>query len=279
MSTMIAITNEEYQLLSGLIYNKFGINLGEKKRSLVVGRLHKILAKNGFGNFREYYEHVLADSSGKALSTMIDHISTNHTYFYREKVHYDFFMETILPEVMNQAKRKKDPSIRIWSAGCSSGEEPYNLGMLLLEFLGAEKQNWKTGILATDISERVLQKAINGVYNEGNVAHLPQKLKSRYMKKQPDQTWRVNEAVRDLILFRRLNLLREDYPFKQKFQVIFCRNVMIYFDPPTREKILRNFYRYSEPGSYLIIGHSESLGRANAYFKYVQPAVYKRVGD
>ena len=273
---LIKLTDSEYKLMSGLVYDKFGINLGEQKRSLIIGRLNKILKQYGFTTFKQYYDYILNDSSGAALTTLIDRISTNHTYFFRENDHFDYFSNTAVPEMIRDLKKRNRREIRIWCAGCSSGEESYTLAMLLMEHLEKELKMWDIGILATDISTLALDKATAGVYSDENVSKLPNGPKNKYMIRQPDGSWKVNDRVKSLVLYRKLNLMGDSYPFKHQFQMIFCRNVMIYFDKPTRDSLVGRFHRYMENDGYLFIGHSETLGRNNALFNYISPALYKK---
>lgn len=273
---VIRLSDREFRLLSDLVYTKTGIILGEQKRSLIVGRLNKEVRRIGFESFAEYYDHVIGDRSGQALNTLIERISTNHTFFWRENDHYTFFRETVLPEVVETLRRSGSRDLRIWCAGCSSGEEPYTLAMLLHDYLGPELAKWDAGILATDISSRVLEIALRGVYRSENVEKLPPALRNAGMERVEDDGWRVRESIRKLVLFRKLNLMRESYPFRGRFNLIFCRNVMIYFDTPTRKALVERFHRYTEPGGYLFIGHSESLGRSNCPYTYLRPAVYRK---
>lgn len=276
MAGLVELSDREFHLLSSLIYEKAGITLGDNKRSLMVGRLNKVLHQGGFESFSQYYEHVVADTSGQALNTLIEKISTNHTYFWRENDHFEWFLKTVLPEIAGRLKQGGSRDLRIWCAGCSTGEEPYTLAMLLHEFFGREIGSWETGILATDISDRVLIRCREGLYPAENVSKLPAGMKQNYFEKVDADTLKVSERVKKLVLFRKLNLMREDFPFRGKFSSIFCRNVMIYFDRPTREALVNRFYRFTEPGGYLFIGHSESLGRSNCPFRYIRPAVYRK---
>jgi len=276
VTDMMTLSDREYRLIRDLVYRQVGINLGENKKSLVVGRLQKYMREKGFTSFKQYYDHVKNEPTGEAVRSLVTFISTNHTFFFREKEHFSFLYGTVLPEIAGELERKNRKDIRIWSAGCSSGEEPYTLAMLLLEFFGPKIGEWKVGILATDISDRVLEKARKGIYEGENVANLPNRLKYSYLEKHDGSSWIVTDRVRELVLFRRLNLMREDFPFKRKFHVIFCRNVMIYFDGPTRNALVNRFYRYTERGGYLFIGHSESLPRAETPYSYVKPAVYRK---
>lgn len=272
------ISKNEYKLLQNLVYDKFGIDLGEEKQSLVVGRLQKVVHTNGFQNFHDYYKYVLNDNSGQGLNTLINKISTNHTYFYREKDHFEFFLDQVLPEIAESSSVKREKHIRIWCAGCSYGEESYTLAMLLLDFMSIKKLGYRAGVLATDISEKALKRAQKGIYSDENVRRMPPALKNKHFTKTPDKNWKVKDPVKNLVLHRRLNFMRNTFPFKRKFSCIFCRNVMIYFDQPTRDRLVAGFAKYIEPGSYFFIGHSESLGRTNPYFEYVRPAVYRRIG-
>ena len=279
MLNAFRLTDKELGLISELVYRKFGIKLDERKRALIIGRLQKILRQKGFSTFEQYYDYVNSDPSGQALITLIDRISTNHTFFYREQDHFDFFRSTVIPQMVEFLGRRKRKDLRIWCPGCSSGEEPYTLAMLLLDAFGAEIERWDPGILATDVAIGPLEKAIAGVYSDENVSHLPKPFRLKYFAKLKDGNWEVKERVKKLVLFRRLNLMRSDFPFKGKFQVIFCRNVMIYFDKPTRDILVRKYARYTEPGGYLFIGHSESLGRSNLSYRYIRPAVYRKVSN
>jgi len=273
------ISNEEYHLIKNLVYDKFGIDLGSKKQSLVTGRLQKILNSGGFRSFEDYYHFILADQSGQALSTLVDRISTNHTFFFRENEHFEFLRTEILPGLKTRLSKTQDQSIRIWSAGCSSGEEPYTLAIVLKEFFSLDFGNWDVRILATDISSNVLKRAADGIYPKEALQTLDGRLRDKYFTSAGNDSFQARPALKELVLFRRLNLMREDFPFRQKFHLILCRNVMIYFDQPTREILIEKFHRYLLPDSYLFIGHAESLGRGNPWFKYIKPAVYYRIGD
>ncbi len=199
-------------------------------------------------------------------------------FFYREYDHFEFFSEQFLPGLVERQQSGNSKTLRIWCPGCSSGEEPYTLAMLISEFFGRFLSQWDIGILATDISTRVLDKARAGVYPKESVQKLPPPLIQKYFQPLNNGERAVRDAIKDAVLFRRLNLMRQDYPFKNKFHAIFCRNVMIYFDQSTRADLVRRLHRHLEPEGYLFIGHSESLGRSNDQFRYVRPAVYQRVG-
>lgn len=270
------LTDREFQLIRDLVYKSCGINLGEKKRSLVAARLQKVLFSGGFGSVEEYYDHVIRDASGQELLNLVDRISTNHTYFFREKEHFDFLLNVALPEIIEEQRRNGTRKVRIWSAGCSSGEEPYTLAMILREFLSGKSLNIDAGILATDISVSVLETAMAGIYPADKMSQLPFSYRQRYFSLLKDGNWAVKQGLKDMVLFRRLNLMSREFQFKGLFHVILCRNVMIYFDKATQKELIEKFYRYTEPGGYLIIGHSETIDRGFGLYKYIKPSVYQK---
>lgn len=271
-----SLSEKEYRLIRELVRERFGISLGEQKRNLIVGRLQKVLRAGGFSSFMDYYRYVVEEPTGRALLTLIDRISTNHTFFFREKAHFQFLLDTVLPRLTGELKRSGRKEIRIWCAGCSSGEEPYTLAMVLQEFFGASLADFDIGILATDISTTVLEKAVAGIYGSGQLSLVPPRYRQKYFAPVGDGVWSVRDSLKKMILFRRLNLMRQDYPFKGRFQAVFCRNVMIYFDEATRRELVSRFHRYIDPGGHLFIGHSESLGRSDSRFEFVRPAVYRK---
>jgi chemotaxis protein methyltransferase CheR len=273
---LMPISDQEFEKMRELIHRRFGINLTEQKRSLLVGRLQKHLREQGFFNFQDYFEHLHNDKSERTLSDLVDRISTNHTFFNREKDHFEFLLNTALPSVVAQLRKKGRRDLRIWCAGCSSGEEAYMLLMLMHEHLGAEYGQWDAGILATDISDRVLATARAGIYPEERVAALPEPLRRKYFQRRADGQWSVVDKLKKEATFRRFNLMNERFPFKSSFNIIFCRNVMIYFDQPTRDTLVRKFHQFTEPGGYLFIGHSETLGREQSLYRYLIPATYQK---
>jgi len=273
----ISITDKEFNLISALVYNKVGINLTEQKRAMVAGRLRKSMQRSGFSGFGEYYENVVNDKTGRELSNLVNCISTNHTFFYREEKHFEFFQNVALPNVVDYLRKQGSRDLRIWCAGCSSGEEAYVLTMLLLDFFGKEYGLWDAGLLATDISGRVLDIARQGIYATDRLNSLPQKYLNKYFARMPDGNYSVIDRVKKEIVFRRFNLMNDVFPFKESFHIIFCRNVMIYFDRPSRENLIEKFHRLMVPGGYLVIGHSESLGRDQNLFRYLHPAVYRKI--
>ncbi|MDR1689309.1 MAG: protein-glutamate O-methyltransferase CheR [Clostridiales bacterium] len=267
------ITEKEFNMIRTYIKSTFGINLGDEKRSLVYSRLRTVLQDKNIDSFSDYYDYLIADKSGEAVTTFIDKITTNHTFFMREVDHFYYFRDTVLPFIKTEFEREKD--LRLWCAGCSSGEESYTLQMFIQDFFKNDK-SWNTEILATDISTTVLDKAVYGVYTNESIAALPRTWQSEYFIRQDAETSVVTDAVKKLITYRKFNLMDEKFHFRKKFQVIFCRNVMIYFDAKTRDELVQKFYDLTEPGGYLFIGHSESLNHTNTKYKYLMPATYRR---
>jgi chemotaxis protein methyltransferase CheR len=269
---MIAISDQEFRMLREYIYNFCGINL-DKKKTLVEGRLYGILIEKGFQDFSSYYNYVINDISGEAVSTIIDRISTNHTFFMREIQHFNYFRDQVLPQLKTTVKNR---DLRIWSAGCSSGEEPYTLAMIVADYFGPEKGLWDSNILATDISSRALHKAREGVYSDEEISSLPSPWKLNHFNSiGPDKNM-VSNKLKDEVIYRKFNLMETPFPFKKKFQVIFCRNVMIYFDQETKRELINRFYDCTETGGYLFIGQSESLNRDETNYQYIMPAVYRK---
>lgn len=267
------ITDNEFVKLSDYIRDNFGVNLTAKKKTLVISRLNKVLDEKSFNNFTDYYNYVLKDKTGEAVTQLIDHITTNHTFFYREKQHYDYLISDVLPYLIDKKQESRD--LRIWSAGCSSGEEPYTLAMVISDFLGDKGFLWDTKILATDISTSVLSKAKNAEYSSENISNIPMLWRMNYFNKNSNAKYSLRDSIKKEVIFRRLNLM-SPFSFKKKFDVIFCRNVMIYFDANTTQKLVNKFYEVTEPGGYLFISHSESLDRNCTGYQYIRPSIYRK---
>lgn len=261
----------QFSHISEMLYQLCGISLQGGKEGLVKARLSKRLRALGFSGFDQYLNHVEGDATGRELVTMIDALTTNKTSFFRDAPHFDVLRTAIIPEARAQG------GLRLWSAGCSSGEEPYSLGMTLKETC-SDAELSGARILATDISTRVLDRARSGVYDEEMVQDVPPALHQRYFhpaQTAPVRTYQVNDDVRRLVRFARLNLM-ETWPMRGPFDAIFCRNVMIYFDKPTRERLVARFHTLLRPGGYLFVGLSESLNSLTHSFHYVQPAAYQK---
>jgi chemotaxis protein methyltransferase CheR len=271
MDTM-NITDKEFWQIVNLLKGSYGINLSQKK-NLIVGRLQNYLQKSEFNSFSEFYDHVINDKTGDAITFLINKLTTNYTYFLRETEHYIFFNNTILPYITATVQNK---DMRIWSAGCSSGEEAYTIAMFIDDYFGGDKKGWDTKILATDISERVLSMAAKGVYLTENLEPFKPAWRSAYFNRVDDENSQVVDRLRREIVFRKFNLMERQLPFKKKFHNIWCRNVMIYFDAKTKNELVDRFYDMTESGGYLFVGHSESISRGDTRYSYVKPAIYRK---
>ena len=274
MSALMQITDKEFSTIRSLVYSNFGINLTEQKKSLVVGRLQKLLKQLNFTSFQQYCDYLQKTPS--ALSELVNRISTNHTFFFREKEHFDFFIESVLPDIKARHLKNGDKDIRLWCAAAATGEEPYTLMMLIIQAFNMDYRAWDVGLLATDISEKALNTAVKGVYPTERVSLVPPALKKKFLRSHGEDMWEVSEELKREIVYRRFNLMNKQLPFKKKMDTIFCRNVMIYFDKQTREALVDRLYDITVPGGYLFIGHSETLGRETSRWKYVMPAVYRK---
>ena len=275
-NNIMTISTEEFHQLSRLIYEKIGINLPDAKKQLLIVRLQHVVEELGFTTFGAYYDHVISDKSGQALSELATRISTNYTFFYRESEHFELFTRSILPAIDKMLAAAHDNKIRIWCAGCSSGEEPYVLVMLMKEYYGTAYRQWDAGVLATDISTQMLKTAKEAIYPRESVERLPAPLQSRFFTPIAGDVSRVNDDVRREVTFRRYNLVGDLSPFNTKFHAIFCRNVMIYFDRKTRSKVVEKLKNLLYPGGYLCIGHAEALDQDIEGFTAVAPAAYIR---
>jgi chemotaxis protein methyltransferase CheR len=270
------LTDQEFEQVSDLVYQHCGINLHDGKKELVRSRLAKLLRTKEMTNYSDYLAYVTSDTTGTAFSELIDAISTNLTSFFREPDHFDFLRNRYLPELLE----KTSPSgqkIRAWSAGCSSGEEPYTIAITLLDAIPAAEK-WDIKILATDISTRILKTAQQGIYDPERIEPVPAALKHRFLlhrKMNGASVYEVSDMLRERIAFKYLNLMN-DFPFHGPFNFIFCRNVMIYFDKPTQQRLIERFWKVLSPGGLLFTGHSESLTGIKHAFHYVQPTIYRK---
>ena len=259
------LATREFEQIRGLAHRVFGLDLKPGKEELVSARLGKLVRGGGFRSFDDYYHHIVRDTTGQALASMIDALTTNHTAFLREPEHFEYLRRELLPKVAPGA------SLEVWSAACSTGEEVWTLGCMLSENLGPRRFQ----ITASDISTRALRFAERGMYPVERCAGLPAAWLARHFESSDrGATYRVSAALRAQTAFRRINLL-EKYAFSRPFSVIFCRNVMIYFDAPTQEKVVRQLSICLEPGGLLFVGHAESLTRISHNLEYVRPAIYR----
>lgn len=268
----MTLSTNEFQLFQNLVYQKVGISLSENKQSLIVSRLSKRVRDLDLPSYQAYYDYVVSGGDSDELTKLLDLISTNKTDFFREPGHFDFLREQVVPTLVHQK------SIRIWCSASSTGEEPYTIAMTLWDAI-AQPTQWDCKILASDISTRVLEKAAKGIYEDERVRSLPSELVRRHFlrgKGEQQGFLKIKPPLSKMIAFRRINLMDDVFPIRNPLDVIFCRNVMIYFDRPTQAKLMTKFYRYLKPGGYLFIGHSESLQWIDHSFDYVAPTIYQK---
>lgn len=268
------ITDSEFKRIVVYMKKNYGIDLSQK-RVLVGGRLENYLVRNGYASYDEYMAKVESNPNSTEATDIVNVLTTNHTYFMREKEHFDYMMRVALPWAKAKAERDKD--LRIWCGASSTGEEPYTLAMVILDFFGIEHKAWDTRVLATDISMKVLEHATRGIYLKEEIDPLPPRWKQRYFKKIDQEEYRVKDELKKEVIFRQFNLMN-NFPFKRKFHIVFLRNVMIYFEDSTKYQLIKKVYDYMEPGGYLFIGTTESLDRHKTQFQYVQPSIYRKQG-
>ncbi len=267
------LTDAEFGRIKDFMYRKCGIVLADKK-VLVEGRLSTVLRQKGYDNFTQFIDHMEQDKTGADLSFAITKLTTNFTYFYREEHHFEFLKEVVFPQMIPKAA---NGNLGIWSAGCSSGEEPYTIAMSVADYLGGNKKGIDARILATDISEKVLNIAYKGVYTDDRLTKIPDEWQKKYFTTSDNKNFAVKPVIKNEVIFRKFNLMEPQFKFKQKFNIIFCRNVMIYFDNETRRKLFKKFYDALLPGGYFFIGLSETMSKEDRLFKYVQPSIYQKI--
>ena len=269
---MLTINENDFERLVRFVQQNYGIDLSKKKQ-LIMGRLSNSIVSMGFPDFQHYIDHLITNQKPEDIELMLNKLTTNYTYFMREKEHFEFFTDTILPYLL---KTKKNRVLSIWSAGCSSGEEPYTISMILKEYLGSQASRWDTRVHATDISQNVLNRAAAATYEEASLKDLPAGWKNKYFRPTSQAGFYTDApTIRDNVIFRTFNLM-DPIQFRLKFDVIFCRNVMIYFDQPTKDALVNRFYQATNPGGYLLIGHSESLNKSKIAYRYLKPAIYRK---
>ncbi|MDR2354742.1 MAG: protein-glutamate O-methyltransferase CheR [Clostridiales Family XIII bacterium] len=268
---MLKIKDNEFTELVAFIHDNYGVDL-RKKRALVEGRLGNYIPSLGYDSFGDYFAFAKNDKTGEELVTLLNRLTTNYTYFMREREHFDFYRNTILPWIDKELHTK---DLRVWCAGCSTGQEPYTLVLLTLEYLGSAAAGWDHTILASDISDRALAVAKKGLYPKSDFHEMPPEWVKKYFVSYDENQYSVNDKLKKGLTFRRFNLL-DKFSFKKQFQTIFCRNVMIYFDIPTKNTLINKYYDWLVPGGYLLIGHSESLSGCTHRFRYVMPSVYQK---
>ncbi len=274
------MTDEQYQLFRELIHKQTGIALNPGKKEMVSSRLIRRLRAHGLASYEDYYTMLTADhDTSDEIIRMIDVVTTNKTEFFREKSHFEFLRSRGLPQVARRMRMEGRSTLQTWSAGCSTGEEPYSLAMILAEFFATREGGFH--ILASDISSTVLAVAQRGVYDSEAIAPVPAALQYRYLMRGKGRQmghYRVVPELRQRVTWSRLNLMEPSFDIGVTMDLIFCRNVIIYFDRPSIAGLVRRFHRHLRPQGYLFIGHSETLSGLTDRFQRIMPTVYQRVG-
>jgi chemotaxis protein methyltransferase CheR len=271
------LREDEFSQISRLIYEHCGINLHDGKKELVRSRLAKFVREGGFKSFEDYLHHVLQDRTGQAFSELVDSLSTNLTSFFRENPHFDYLRREFLPDWLERKRNRRDLRLRAWSAGCSSGEEPYSIAITLLE-AARELGRWSIKVLGTDISTRMLETASRGLYDGQRVAPVPAIERQRYLLPallDGQKGFEVGPELRRVVILKYLNLMG-DWPIRGPLDFIFCRNVMIYFDKRTQQRLVGRFTELLAEGGVLFTGHSESLTGVTHSLRYVRPTIYMK---
>lgn len=265
--------DSEFDFIRTLVYERSRISLGPDKRELVTARLGKRLRATNLASLGDYCRYLQSPGAEQEVADLIDVMSTNHTFFFREQAHFDFLRDRAVPEA--KARTDNRGRFNVWSAACSSGEEPYSIAITLSECL----PDWSWQISATDISHRILEKAKAATYKDESVAKLPAEVVRKHFQKgfgPQEGNVRVRSALRERVSFHQINLLTGEPPLRDLYNVVFCRNVMIYFDRPTQEELVARLTRHIVPGGYLFVGHAESLTNISHKLELIKPAVYRR---
>jgi len=277
----MTLSTNDFQRLSSFIYNELGIKMPDSKRTMLTGRLAKRLRVNALESFSEYCDFVFSpEGQERELVHLLDVVTTNKTDFFREPAHYDQLVQKVLPMLIRENGLGSGRKCKIWSAGCSTGEEPYTLSMVLSEYAAKQAGGFPFEILATDISTRVLDVARCGVYPEARIEPIAQGLRRKYLLRGKDRDnpeVRIVPELRSRVKFGRLNFMDSEFGISEPLDIIFCRNVIIYFDKSTQEKLMGKFCRHLRPGGFLFVGHSESLQGYDVPLVQVAPTIYRRV--
>lgn len=273
------LSPRQFSRVSTFIQSNFGINLPPSKKVMVSARLQKRMRSVGFSSMDNYINYVFSSKGKKCeLTHMIDSITTNKTGFFRESTHFESLCDKILPLLIAENRMGSGRKLQVWSSACSTGEEPYTIAMTLSEFAKVNT-NLRFSIVASDISTKVLKKASKGIYKEEQIDTLPMLLRKNYLLKSRDSAIKLvqfKKNIRDSISFKRINLMDDNFGIKKKMHVIFCRNVLIYFDKATQQALMHRFARQLLPGGFLFIGHSESLTGMDVPFTQFMPTVYRK---
>jgi chemotaxis protein methyltransferase CheR len=276
----ISLTDRDFKTVQKLIYQLAGISLGDSKQVMVQGRLSKRMRKLEIDCYSDYISYVQSSDGADEVTNFINALTTNKTEFFRESHHFDFLAKTAFPEIEQRARGDGERKLRIWCSAASTGEEPYTIAMAVREYFQAGN-GWDIRILASDIDTDVLHTAETGIYSQERLDDLPPGLQRKYFERVSKEleTYSAKDTLRELITFRRLNLHDDQWPINTTFDIIFCRNVLIYFDAPTQQKVVRSFGNYLRRDGYLMLGHSESLHGMSDQFEALGITVYRKLTD
>lgn len=266
---LLKLTDDDFNRLVAFMKKNYGINL-EKKRVLIEGRLSNMVTSRGFKSFKEFIDFAFADKTGKETMQLVNKLTTNHTYFMREPEHFEYLKTELLPYF---EKTNKDKTLNVWCAASSTGQEPYTLAMTIDEYFAGK--GWVIRLLATDLDTDVLAAASSGVYTADQMKDVPAAWVTKYFTKLDANTYQATDKLRRMIEFRQFNLM-DNIPAGRKYDLISCRNVMIYFEMDTKNALVERFYDVTKEGGYLYVGHAESVGKGTRY-TYIKPAVYRRI--
>lgn len=274
----LLLTDKDFGILSSFVYEELGIKMPPAKKIMLQSRLQKRLAALKMDSFKEYIEFVFSkEGQEEEIIKMIDLITTNKTDFFRESSHFDYLTSTALPEICSAGKNKK--TIKIWSAGCSSGEEPFTIAIVLREFFQNHPE-FDFEVFATDISLRILQKAITAIYPEDRISSVPDTLKRKYFLKSKDKinrTVRLVPEIRSRVVYQRLNFMDSQYVVERDFDIVFCRNVLIYFDRDTQQQVITKLASKLRHDGIFFLGHSESITNMQVPLRQIKPTIFRKV--
>jgi len=277
--TRESFSAEHFLNLARFIQGNYGIKVPDSKKLMIESRLRRRMRQVGQGSIDEYLDYAFSqDGRRHELINLVDAVTTNKTDFFREPAHFDILCNDILPRVMSRNTFCNFSTIRVWSAACSTGEEPYTLAMVLNEF-AERKGGVKFDILASDLSTRVLKKAHSALYREEQIKDIPVIMRGKYLLKSKDRALelvKINDQLRKMVTFRRINLMVDDFGIREKMHIIFCRNVMIYFTKEDQERLVNKFSKILDDGGFLFLGHSETLAALDIPFVQVMPTVYQK---
>jgi len=269
----MTMSDRQFAHVTTMLRQRLGINIEAEKRPILTSRLQVLVRRAGCASFDQYFARHLVRIDRRTLSSLADGLSTNHTFFWRESPHFDAFRSIVLPEA--KARHEGDQDVRVWCAAASTGQEPYTLVMLMREHWGPAYGGWKLGVLATDISDRALGIARRGIYDAEDVERLPVVLRTKYTV-PVDGRYRIRDDIKREVTYRRLNLVADRWPFRGRFDCVFLRNVLIYFNLETKRRLLDNLAYHLAPGGIVFVGMSETLRNVAPQLEMVQPGMYRK---